>query len=209
MSFLELVQAGGAINWILFAMSLVAMTVALAKGWQLYRARPRPAPQNMNALTENLAGADPGEASSIATTPRGRILQRYSELRRSTGLQPAQIHDELMRLATAELTLLSAHLRTLEIIAATAPLLGLLGTVLGMIDAFQAMELTGDRANPQVLSGGIWKALLTTACGLAVAIPVGVAHHYLERAVDSQGDLLADDIAALTTAQFVAAANHR
>jgi len=69
-------------------------------------------------------------------------------------------------------------------IASLSPLLGLLGTVLGMIDAFRDMEQSGNQVNPAVLSGGIWEALITTALGLAVAIMVVVILGLLERKVD-------------------------
>ena len=79
---------------------------------------------------------------------------------------------------------LRSHLRPLEVIASLAPLLGLLGTVLGMIEAFRDLEQAGSQVDPAVLSGGIWQALLTTAIGLAVAMPVIVALNWLERAID-------------------------
>jgi biopolymer transport protein ExbB len=62
----------------------------------------------------------------------------------------------------------------LELISTIAPLLGLLGTVLGMIAAFQALQESGSRADPAILAGGIWEALLTTAAGMAVAIPASI-----------------------------------
>ena len=65
-------------------------------------------------------------------------------------------------------------LRILEVIAAIAPLLGLMGTVLGMISAFQALQASGAQADPKVLAGGIWEALLTTAAGMSVAIPASI-----------------------------------
>ena len=61
-----------------------------------------------------------------------------------------------------------SHLRVMEVIANLAPLIALLGTVLGMIEAFQAMELAGKQVDPSVLSGSIWEALLTTAVGLII-----------------------------------------
>ena len=79
---------------------------------------------------------------------------------------------------------LRSHLRTLEVIATLSPLLGLLGTVLGMIEAFRQLEISGNQIDPGILSGGIWQALLTTALGLGVAIPVVLAHSWLERKVD-------------------------
>ena len=67
------------------------------------------------------------------------------------------------------------HIRTLETIAMISPLLGLLGTVLGMIQAFQDLEMAEGAANASLLAGGIWQALLTTAAGLIVALPAAAA----------------------------------
>ena len=74
-----------------------------------------------------------------------------------------------------------AQLPALEVIGTLTPLLGLLGTVLGMIAAFRAMEVAGSQVDPSVLSGGIWQALLTTAMGLAIAIPVMAAYNWMDR----------------------------
>ncbi len=79
------------------------------------------------------------------------------------------------------------------------PLLGLLGTVIGMIEAFQAMEAAGSQVNPSILSGGIWKALLTTAIGVAVAIPVSIIHSWFERKVEVQATFVQDDLEKLFT----------
>ena len=70
-----------------------------------------------------------------------------------------------------------ANLRWLTLIAAIAPMLGLLGTVLGMTRAFQSIAEQAGPVSPQVLSGGLWEAMLTTLVGLAISIPVLVIHH--------------------------------
>ena len=83
----------------------------------------------------------------------------------------------------------------LELISTIAPLLGLLGTVLGMIAAFQALQESGSRADPAILAGGIWEALLTTAAGMAVAIPASITLTWFESVVERvRHDL--EDIAA-------------
>ena len=69
-------------------------------------------------------------------------------------------------------------LPSLEIIAQVSPLVGLLGTVIGMIDSFNELELGGSLVDPSILAGGIWTALLTTAMGLIVAIPALISHYY-------------------------------
>lgn len=78
---------------------------------------------------------------------------------------------------------LESLMPSLDIIANTSPLIGLLGTVIGMIDSFNQLEIGGDLVNPALLAGGIWTALLTTAIGLIVAIPAMVAHHFFEKKI--------------------------
>ena len=76
-------------------------------------------------------------------------------------------------------------MRGLEVIASLSPLLGLLGTVLGMIKAFVRLESAGTKVDPAILAGGIWEALLTTAFGLSVAIPALAAFYILEGQVEN------------------------
>lgn len=91
-------------------------------------------------------------------------------------------------------------LRALDLIATIAPLIGLLGTVLGMIEAFQALQEAGSRADPAALAGGIWQALLTTAAGMAVAIPASMALSWF----DSVTDRLQAEMEDLATRIFIA-----
>lgn len=79
-----------------------------------------------------------------------------------------------------EMSSLSQYLNTLAVLGNTAPLLGLLGTVVGMIRAFSVVEKMGGGVNASVLAGGIWEAMLTTAFGLLVAIPLIFFHNHLE-----------------------------
>jgi biopolymer transport protein ExbB len=107
--------------------------------------------------------------------------------------------NELSRQAQALMQSLKSFLRPLEMIAMLSPLLGLLGTVLGMIEAFQQMQSAGSQVDPAVLSGGIWQALLTTAVGLAVAIPVVMLHGYFERKCERIGFALNDAVTRVFT----------
>ena len=95
-------------------------------------------------------------------------------------------NDRLIAEAEARFTKLERGLRPLENIAQLAPLLGLFGTVLGMIEAFQALQDAGSQVDPSILAGGIWVALLTTAAGLAVAIPTSVFHSWLEARMEEE-----------------------
>lgn len=84
------------------------------------------------------------------------------------------------------------HLRGLSVVAQTTPLLGLLGTVTGMIKAFMRIQEAGGEVNVASLAGGIWEALLTTAFGLIVAIPVLFVYHFFETRVDRYARLIRD-----------------
>jgi biopolymer transport protein ExbB len=87
---------------------------------------------------------------------------------------------------------LSSYVQVLATIGNLAPMIGLLGTVLGMIKAFMVIQQMGGKVNAAVLAGGIWEAMLTTAFGLAVALPVVAAHSYLAARVDKYEARLRD-----------------
>ncbi len=89
---------------------------------------------------------------------------------------------------------------TFAVIAVVSPLVGLLGTVLGMIDSFQQLALAGGSANAAVLAAGIWKALLTTAMGLIVAIPAAIAANLLGARLDRVSHTMEDCVTRLITA---------
>ena len=112
----------------------------------------------------------------------------------------AQAREEAMRLARRLLVEARQGVRGLEVIATIAPLLGLLGTVLGMIAAFQALQGAGAGADPTVLAGGIWEALLTTAAGMAVAIPASVALSAFEGWADRLQSTLEDGLTRIFVA---------
>ena len=92
----------------------------------------------------------------------------------------------LRRAGSRELEAGEKHLRILSVIGSTATLLGLLGTVTGMVQTFKTIEGAGGMADVTVLAGGIWEALLTTVFGLCVAIPTVVFFHYFESIIDGR-----------------------
>lgn len=182
---LEILQAGGVVAYILLLMSVVAATVIVTKIIQFRRARigeraPAEAAlamwhrgQHEEAITRASRGAGP-VAQGLARALRGH----------RRGLSETRVREEVVRYGNDVLERLRGGFRVLELTGSLAPLLGLFGTVLGMIEAFQQLENAGNQVNPSVLSGGIWQALLTTAIGLGVAIPVVALHGWLERRVE-------------------------
>ena len=114
--------------------------------------------------------------------PTGRILSQaleVSEADRET-LETVIVHA-----TDKEVRYLSRYLQLLATVANIAPLLGLLGTVIGMIKAFMVIQQMGGKVNASVLAGGIWEAMLTTALGLGVALPTMLAYSYLISRVDA------------------------
>lgn len=193
-NLIHIAEQGGVVVSILVGLSLIALTVILVKAWQFFRLRPLSAQQMQVLLASVPAGQrhEQAEPSVKRQDLASRLLAHMVALISRQSLSAADLRMESQRKARELLSELTDHLRILEVVANVAPLLGLFGTVLGMIEAFQAMEVAGSQVNPAVLSGGIWQALLTTAVGLAVAIPVSMAHSWFERRVEVQATLLQD-----------------
>ncbi|MBW1923115.1 MAG: MotA/TolQ/ExbB proton channel family protein [Deltaproteobacteria bacterium] len=121
------------------------------------------------------------EVAAASDSPMGRVLAQALEVRD----QDRETVETVLDHATEEeVRDLSRYLQALATIGNIAPLLGLLGTVMGMIKAFMVIQQMGGKVNAAVLAGGIWEAMLTTAFGLGVALPTLVAHSYLVARVD-------------------------
>lgn len=184
-AMLELLQTGGPVVAILGLLSVVALTVGLVKIWQfaaLGLGRDRPAERALTLFrTGDLRGALQtleGESNPVAQTLYRTINGHQRQLPRDV------VREEAKRFGQAALSELRSWFRILEVIGTLSPLLGLFGTVLGMIEAFRQLEQAGSQVNPAILSGGIWEALLTTAIGLAVAMPTVALLNWLERKVE-------------------------
>jgi len=194
---------GGPVVVILLLMSIVAMAIIVAKLLQFRSVDIRDRRTARGALTIYRSGnaAAALGAARRSNNPTARVVARTIELVQRSDISDAMLREEIMQYGSDLLDTLRSHLRALEVIASLAPLLGLFGTVLGMIEAFRALEAAGSQVNPTLLSGGIWQALLTTAVGLAVAMPVIVALNWLERTIDRQ----AQEMDSVVTRIFTAA----
>jgi biopolymer transport protein ExbB len=191
---------GGPIVWILAAASLYSLALIIVKLLELagVLAGAQARAEAMRAWAEGRLDEARGRLSP--RTPADRVLAHgMAEL--SARADEEVLERELERRGNEELERMRRHLRTLEVIAMVSPLMGLLGTVLGMIEAFQELELAGGSANAAVLAGGIWQALLTTAAGLIVAIPAAIAANLLSARVDRAGHAIEDAVSALFAAE--------
>jgi len=186
MTLYKLIQQGGPVMLVLLGLSVLATTIILMKLFQFFRSGVfRMAFVEKSLGTLHATG--PGEALYVLKD-EGNPVARVMESALRSGMDPAMsakdVDAEVSRVGSAQIRHLESWLRGLSSIAHLSPLLGLLGTVIGMISAFMRLETAGSRVDPALLSGGIWEALLTTAFGLCVAIPAMAAFYYLEGEVD-------------------------
>ena len=180
---LEIVQAGGWLMVPIIACSVIAVAIVLERLWTLQTRRVIPAQltsQVWDWVQKN--ELDPQRIQVVhQSSPLGQVL--------ATGLAYRHSPREVLKESIEDAGRHAAHdleryLNPLGTIAAVSPLLGLLGTVSGMIRAFTAITVQGV-GNPTVLAGGISEALITTAAGLAVAIPSLIAYRFLRARVDA------------------------
>lgn len=173
--------AGGPLMWPILICSIMSLAIILERFYYLSRAKIN-APNFLNKILEDVKQSRTKEAldrCDKASNPVSRMLKsgilKYGKPR-------DQIKETLEDASLYEIPILEKRMTTLATIAHISPLLGLLGTVTGMVRAFQMIQVkagTLNPANPADLAGGIWEALLTTVFGLMVAIPTFVFYNIL------------------------------
>ncbi|WP_417224578.1 MotA/TolQ/ExbB proton channel family protein [Amphritea sp.] len=196
---INMIEIGGPVVWILIALSVFSLSIIFLKLWQFAVTKPESTHDIAESLKKWRSHDPAGAVKALHPTRPVANIIRYAMQGVAEQQDQALLQEELSRQANRLVNQLRALLRPLEVIASLSPLLGLMGTVLGMIVAFQQMEAAGNSVNPSVLSGGIWQALLTTAVGLAVAIPVATAHSILERKVERVAMLINDSVTQVFT----------
>ncbi|MBT5098452.1 MotA/TolQ/ExbB proton channel family protein [Gammaproteobacteria bacterium] len=199
----SLFDAGGPVLIILLFMSVLGIATVLLKVWQFSRIGVIRNQALESALHDWRQGDEAQAQETLAgiDKPIAKIVLHAIELHCQSTFNVELAREEIIRLASIELLHSRQYFRILEVIAALSPLLGLFGTVLGMIDAFQQLEAAGSSVDPAILSGGIWVALLTTAAGLAVAIPTIILLNYLEGVAEKYKSEMEDSITRVFTAK--------
>lgn len=199
-----LIDKGGPVVIILLILSLLASTVVIAKAAQFIGLRIGRDRGLETALGAWLAGDGEGACNRLRGRQRGpapeTILHAMTGLARGQGEE--RVREDVERVALEKLAGLRSHLRILEATSQLAPLLGLFGTVIGMIAAFQTLQSSGAEADPSALAGGIWVALLTTAVGLAVAIPAAFSLYWFEGRIEREKELIEAGVTSLFTGRL-------
>ncbi len=179
-----MLSQGGLVLYLLVLISAVAAVVFIERFLHCHRAQIN-STEFLNGVRTVLKRNNVVEALSICDATPGPVarLVRTAILTREHGRE--RVREALEEAGLAEVPRLEEKLNLLATIAQLAPLLGLLGTVLGLMDTFTSMQNAGLHAQMRDLSGGVWKALVCAAAGLAVAIPAHAGYNYLVSRVNS------------------------
>lgn len=191
---------------VLLLFSVTALAIILLKFFQFWSIGLRNT-DYIDVALGHLKKDETDRALSVLSekdSPVATVLSTTIRACLSPQMRQADVEAEVKRVGSNEIRSLESWLRGLAAIAHLSPLLGLLGTVLGMISAFMELEGATTQINPALLAGGIWEALLTTAFGLTIAIPAMAAYYFLEGEVDRARAVMKD-----STIQVLVKYNHR
>lgn len=186
--YVDLFLKGGPIMWPILLCSLVGLTVFVERllAYRVDRVFPV---RTAEALLDLVKKGQYDAAESLArqqTSPLSALVLAFLETRHAGR---SAVKERMEEVGTVEISLLNRYVGALSAVVTVAPLLGLLGTVTGMVQVFQSVATVEDPKISQ-LAGGIWEALLTTVAGLAVAIPAYLAFRFLESRLDRLADAL-------------------
>ena len=173
---------GGVLMYPLFVCSVLVIAIAMERWLRLRQARTQA--ETLYGVAERIVNEqDADSAYQHLRVHSGPLAAVLRVLLLSFSQDKGDLEEVALMQARRELRGLNARLPTLGLIAGLAPLIGLMGTVVGMVKAFQQVATIEGAVNPSHLAGGIWEALLTTVAGLAVAIPALIIHHVFDQRV--------------------------
>ena len=198
---LDLIEKGVPVMFILLGFSIFAFAIIFVKLLQFFAA----ALSRSSKIEEFLLKLNGSNSKKFLPqiqkikTPLARIIEVVILTKGDRRFDKESREAEISRIISIEIRNLENYLGGLEVVASISPLLGLFGTVLGMIKAFLNLEKAGSQIDPALLAGGIWEALLTTAFGLAIAIPALTAYHLFENKISNTRDKINDTVVRANT----------
>ncbi len=204
----EFFLKGGPLMWPILLCSVISITIILERFYHFYRMRAK-VPNIFSRVKGLLKDGNADEALKLCENTSGPIAHILAI---GIHIRKRSIEEQekmISRAGSRIIRQLEKNLRGLAIIGNITPLMGLLGTVTGMIKAFMKIQELGGRVDASVLAGGIWEALITTAAGLSVAIPTIVFYHYFEGKVDNIASEMKDVAQEFLEHQNTSAAEHQ
>jgi biopolymer transport protein ExbB len=185
---IEYMRLGGAIMWVIALLSVIALAVVIERIFFFCRASTDPAALE-EAFGKAVYAGDIDAARSVVRASNSSLHRLFFTAFAHWGIGREDMKLLVEQQVRREIFRWEKHLYILAIVGKTAPLLGLLGTVLGMVQMFQSLY-TGGQITATAVTGGIWKALFTTVAGLTVAIPTIFIHGLLESYIDGEEETL-------------------
>ena len=188
-SGIELMGKGGIMIYPIFLASLIAVAIIIER--LIFFSKCKENPEDIFKAIKDLSVSDKQISFKDLKKSKEGPVARMLEVGVKARKEPRwKLEEKLTVHGQEEISGLRKNLRAMEVIATISPLMGLLGTVIGMVKAFNKVAQYKGQVDPSLLAGGIWEALLTTAAGLALAIPVVIMLNYFERKVDAISFLL-------------------
>ena len=175
---LSILEKGGPIMWVLLLMSLISFIIFIERVLFLHRGQIRSS-EFVTGIKNIVRKQRLVEALTLCEETPGPVPSLVKASLLHFGEQEEKIRYEIQEAALVEIPVLEKRLGTLVAMAKSAPLVGLLGTVLGLAQTFYKMEQGGNYSAAIVLSNGMWQSLITTACGLAIAVLTYLGFHFL------------------------------
>lgn len=185
---MELMELGGPVMWIIAGLSVLAAAIVMERIWFSFRASTDPAKLELS-LSELIYHGKKEEAARLVREKETSLHRLFRVAVDHWETDPAALQVLMEQEVRREVFRWEQGLGFMATLARVAPLLGLLGTVLGMIDVFRNLPgMTG--SSMAVMAGGIWKALLTTVAGLGVAVPLILCHAFLSVRLERAEEML-------------------
>ena len=183
-SGISLIGKGGFIMVPILLCSIIALAIVIERLYFMRKTQEDPE-KNLSLLNNYIeTNRLPNEFRS-KQNPKDSLRKMIIEGLRLKNLPKWKLEEKLLEVGQEEINQHNKYIRGLEVIASITPLLGLLGTVIGMVQAFNKVAEHKGIVDPSLLAGGIWEALLTTAAGLSVAIPTMVMLHFFNRKTEN------------------------
>lgn len=209
-NFFDIMREGGLLMWPIFGFSLVMVAFIFERLISLRRSRVIPAAfvrRFLHQLEEGVLDKD--EAIALCEENPSPVAEVFGAAARKWGRPAVEVEQAILDAGERVVNQLRKYIRVFNAVSTVTPLLGLLGTVVGMIEAFNAIASTRAMGKPELLASGIAQALLTTAAGLTVAIPALICYLYFIGRVDQlvvEIDALGQELVGTISAEALAEA---
>jgi len=182
---LQLLIWGGPVTWIIFALAVVTLIFTIERAFHLHRAQIDDVREFLRGIINALRRGNALEAISICDEAPGPVAHVLRAAITRCDRTRADMEQAVAETCLSEVPRLQRHLKVLLVVAHLAPMLGLLGTVIGMIGLFQKMQAEGAFVDVTTMAGSIWEALISTAAGLGLAIFAYAAYQFFLSRIES------------------------